>query len=105
MNFAKIKLCLLYGDGCVTGGRPGLQTRACGTNTVVDRFDSYTSPPYFNNVRVHRRDHFKKRPVLSATIHPKIKRTLVEISERTGMSISQVTDEVLYTGLVEMQEL
>jgi len=33
------------GDGCVTGGRPGLQTRACGTNTVVDRFDSYTSPP------------------------------------------------------------
>ena len=39
-----------------------------------------------NNVRVHRRDHFKKRPVLSATIHPKIKRTLVEISERTGMS-------------------
>ena len=58
-----------------------------------------------NNVRVHRRDHFKKRPVLSATIHPKIKRTLVEISERTGLSISQVTDEVLYTGLVEMYEL
>ena len=27
------------------------------------------------------------------------------ISERTGMSISQVTDEVLYTDLVEMQEL
>ena len=58
-----------------------------------------------NNVRVHRRDHFKKRPVLSATIHPKIKRTLVEISERTGMSVSQVTDEVLYAGLIEMQEL
>ena len=58
-----------------------------------------------NNVRVHRSDHFKKRPVLSATIHPKIKRTLVEISERTGMSVSQVTDEVLYAGLVEMQEL
>jgi len=57
-----------------------------------------------NNVRVHRRDHFKKRPVLSATIHPKIKRTLVEISERTGMSVSQVTDEVLYAGLIEMQE-
>ena len=52
-----------------------------------------------------RRDHFKKRPVLSATIHPKIKRTLVEISERTGMSVSQVTDEDLYKGLVEMQEL
>ena len=58
-----------------------------------------------DKVRVMRRDHFKKRPVLSATIHPKIKRTLVEISERTGMSVSQVTDEVLYAGLIEMQEL
>ena len=29
----------------------------------------------------------------------------ISISERTGMSVSQVTDEVLYTGLVEMQEL
>jgi len=27
------------------------------------------------------------------------------MSERTGLSISQVTDEVLYTGLVGMQEL
>jgi hypothetical protein len=27
------------------------------------------------------------------------------MSERTGMSISQVTDEVLYTGLIEMQEM
>ena len=33
------------------------------------------------------------------------KRTLVAMSERTGMSVSQVTDEVLYTGLVEMQEM
>ena len=33
------------------------------------------------------------------------RRTLVAMSERTGLSISQVTDEVLYTGLVEMQEL
>ena len=32
-------------------------------------------------------------------------KTLVSMSERTGMSVSQVTDEVLYTGLVEMQEL
>jgi hypothetical protein len=32
-------------------------------------------------------------------------RTFVDMSERTGMSVSQVTDEVLYTGLVEMQEL
>jgi hypothetical protein len=27
------------------------------------------------------------------------------MSERTGMSVSQVTDEVLYTGLIEMQEM
>ena len=58
-----------------------------------------------NNVRVPRRDNYEKRPVLSATIHPDIKKTLVSMSERTGMSISQVTDEVLYTGLIEMQEL
>jgi hypothetical protein len=43
--------------------------------------------------------------VLSSTIHPDIKKTLVSMSERTGMSVSQVTDEVLYAGLVEMQEL
>ena len=58
-----------------------------------------------NNVRVPRRDNYEKRPVLSATIHPDLKRTLVAMSERTGLSISQVTDEVLYKGLVEMQEL
>ena len=54
---------------------------------------------------VHRRDNYEKRPVLSATIHPDLKRTLVAMSERTGMSISQVTDEVLYTGLVKMREI
>ena len=43
--------------------------------------------------------------MLSATIHPDIKRTLVAMSERTGMTVSQVTDEALYTGLLEMQEL
>ena len=32
-------------------------------------------------------------------------RSLVAMPERTGMSVSQVTDEVLYTGLVEMQGL
>ena len=48
-----------------------------------------------NNVRVPRRDNYEKRPVLSATIHPDIKKTLVSMSVRTGMSISQVTDEVL----------
>ena len=58
-----------------------------------------------NNVRVPRRDNYQKRLVLSATIHPDLKRTLVAMSERTGMSVSQVTDEVLYTGLIEMQEM
>ena len=58
-----------------------------------------------NNVRVPRRNNYEKRPVLSATIHPDIKKTLVSMSERTGLSISQVTDEVLYTGLIEMQEM
>ena len=58
-----------------------------------------------NKVRVPRRDRYEKRPVLSATIHPDIKRTLVSMSKRTGMTVSQVADEVLYTGLIEMQEL
>ena len=58
-----------------------------------------------NKVRVPRRDNYEKRPVLSATIHPDIKRTLVAMSERTGMTVSQVTDEVLYKGLVGMQEM
>ena len=58
-----------------------------------------------NKVRVPRRDNYVKRPVLSATIHPDIKKTLVSMSERTGLSVSQVSDEVLYTGLIQMQEL
>ena len=58
-----------------------------------------------NNIRVPRRDNYEKRPVLSATIHPDIKRTLVSMSKRTGMTVSQVVDEVLYTGLIEMHEL
>ena len=58
-----------------------------------------------NNVRVPRRDNYVKRPVLSATIHPDIKKTLVSMSERTGMTVSQVTDEVLYKGLIGMQEM
>ena len=56
-------------------------------------------------VRVPRRDYYEKRPVLCATIQPHLKRTLVAMSERTGMRVSHVTDEVLYAGLVEMQEL
>ena len=58
-----------------------------------------------DRVRVPRRDSYEKRPVLSATIHPDIKRTLVAMSKRTGMTVSHVTDEVRYTGLLEMQEL
>ena len=58
-----------------------------------------------DKARVPRRDNYVERPVLSANIHPDIKKTLVSMSERTGMSVSQVTDEVLYTGLIEMQEL
>ena len=58
-----------------------------------------------NNFRVPRRDDYEKRPVLSATVHPDIKRTLVAMSERTGMTVSQVTDEVLYKGLIGMQEM
>ena len=58
-----------------------------------------------NKVRVPRRDSYEKRPVLSATIHPDIKRTLVSMSKRTGLTVSQVADEVLYTGLIEMHEL
>ena len=57
-----------------------------------------------NNVRVPRRDNYEKRPVLNTTIHPDIKRTLVAMSERTGMTVSHVTDEV-FKGLVEMYEM
>ena len=61
-----------------------------GTGIRVPRGDSY---------------EYKKRPVLSTTIHPDIKRTLVSMSNRTVMTVSQVADEVLYTGLIEMHEL
>ena len=54
-----------------------------------------------SNDRVPSRDNYEKRPVLSATIHPDLKRNLVAMSERKGLSISQVKDEVLYTGLVQ----
>ena len=65
-----------------------------------------TNPPLARETtRVPRRSDYEKRPVLSATIHPDIKRSLLDISERTGMSVSQVSDEVLYIGLIQMQEL
>ena len=57
-----------------------------------------TEHPLFN-------DSFEKRPVQLPTLHPDIKRTLVSMSKRTGMTVSQVADEVLYTGLLEMHEL
>ena len=38
-----------------------------------------------NNVRVPRRDDYVKRPALSVTIHPNLKKTLVSMSDRTGM--------------------
>ena len=71
----------------------------------IRRFDLEDPRLNRKKVRVPRRDDYEKIPVLSETIHPKLKSTLLAISERTGMSVSQVTDEVLYTGLVEMQEL
>ena len=55
--------------------------------------------------RVPRRSDYEKRPVLSATIHPDLKRTLVAMSERTGLTASQIVDEVLYTGLIQMHEM
>ena len=58
-----------------------------------------------NNVDDPRLDNYEKRPVVSAIISPDLKRTLVAMSERTGMSISQVKGEALYAGLVEIQEM
>ena len=55
--------------------------------------------------RVSQWSDYEERPVLSSTIHPDIKRTLVAMSERTGMTVSLVTDEVLYKGLIGMQEM
>ena len=47
-----------------------------------------------------RRDQsFRQTPTLD------IKRTILDISERTDMSVSQVSDEVLHTCLIEIQEL
>ena len=55
--------------------------------------------------RVPQWSDFEKLPVLSATVYPDIKRTLVAMSEQTGMCVSRVADEVLYAGLIEMHEL
>ena len=46
------------------------------------------------DMMIMRRDQsFRQAP------SPDIKRTILDISERTDMSVSQVSDEVLYTGL------
>ncbi len=58
-----------------------------------------------DHVRVPRRDSYEKRTVLSATIYPDNKRNLVSISRRLSIPVSQVTDEVLYTNLIEMFKL
>ncbi len=52
--------------------------------------------------RVPRRSDYQKRPVLSATIHPDLKRTLVAMSDLMRLSISHVTDQILYAGLFEI---
>ena len=56
-----------------------------------------SSPRHIASVEYHLTRHFG--------FHPDLKRTLVAMSERIGMSVSQVPYEVLYTGLIEMQEL
>ena len=43
--------------------------------------------------------------MLRATTHTDLKCTLVAMSERTVMTVSQVTDEVLYKGMIGMQEM
>ena len=66
----------------------------------------------FKEPRIHRdqvlgprRESYEKRPVLSATIFPDNKRNLVPISRRSSITVSQVTDEVRNTNLIEMFKL
>ena len=58
-----------------------------------------------DQVLAPRRESYEKHPVLSATIYPDNKRKLVSISRRLSITVSQVTDEVLYTNLIEMFKL
>ena len=46
---------------------------------------------------------WEDKPSARANIHPDHRCTFVAMSEHTGLSISQVTDEVLYVGLLELQ--
>ena len=58
-----------------------------------------------NNVRVPRRDGYVKHPALSVTIHPDLKKTFgFNVRTYWNEGVSQVTDEVLYTCLIEMLE-
>ena len=60
---------------------------------------------HWYQVRAPRRESYEKRPVLSATIYPDNKKNLVSISSRLSITVCQVTDEVLYTNLIEMFKL
>ena len=57
------------------------------------------------STKVPRRDSFEKRPLLSVTLHPDIVRLLRKIAKRQEMGVSQVTDEILYSGLIALGEL
>ena len=57
------------------------------------------------STKVPRRDSYEKRPLLSVTLHPDIVRVIRKIAKRQEMGVSQVTDEVLYSGLIALGEL
>ena len=59
----------------------------------------------WEKTRMPGRDNYVKGFALSATIHPGIKQKLVTISEQTSLSVNQVANEVLYTGLIQSQEM
>jgi len=52
----------------------------------------------------HPRGHPSLHKVVSLICTPTTTYPFV-ISKRTGMTVNQVANEVLYTGLIEMQEL
>ena len=49
------------------------------------------------DMMITRRDQSFQEPLT-----PDIKRTILDISDRTDMSVSQVAEEVLNTGLIEI---
>ena len=59
-----------------------------------------------DHVLAPRRESYEKRTVLSATIYPDYKKKkLVSILRRLSITVSQVTDEVLYTSPIEVLQL